>query len=138
MEAKKAYQTPKSNLQQKHDSEELNNILIIAKRQQSLLLAFLAYILLAVLTSGASSELKPFLQLLILPTMLAIIVFTAHLTLRLYGKPTAIIMIILSIIPLVNFPIMLIANSRAIKTIKSRDFRVGLMGENTKDIQNAM
>lgn len=130
-----AYEAPKSNLGNSHNSEELRNILVIAKRQKALLVTFLAYFLIAGFSGSADPELKPFIQLAALPLMIAVVVFTARLTLRLYGKLGATIMILLSIIPLINLIVVLIANSRANKLIKNKGFRVGLVGANTKEIE---
>jgi len=138
MKDTKVYEAPKSNLEQGHDSDDLKNILVIAKRQKSLLLTFLAYFLLAGYSGSADPQIKPFIQLLALPLMLAVVILTARLTLRLYGKVGATIMIILSIIPLINLVIVLIANSKANKLIKSKGFRVGLAGADTREIEKAI
>lgn len=132
------YKTPVSNLANNDEDTDNSNILIVAKRQKALLLTFLAYFLIAGFTGAASPELKPLMQLAGLPLMLAVVVFTARLTLRLYGRWVAILMIILSIIPLVNLIIVLVANSKANKTIKNSGFRVGLIGANIKEIENSI
>ena len=132
------YEAPKSKLEENKNNDDLKNTLIIAKRQKALLLAFLAYFILAGISGSAGPEIKPLLQLLALPLMIAIVVLTARLTLRLYGTVAAVIMIILSIIPIINLIIILIANSKANKVIKNKGFRVGLAGANTKEIEAAI
>jgi len=132
------YEAPASNLANNNENADISNVLIIAKRQKALLFTFLAYFLIAGFSGAASPELKPLMQLAGLPLMLAVVIFTARLTLRLYGKVVAIIMIILSIIPLVNLIIVLVANSKANKTIKSRGFRVGLGGASIKEIESSI
>lgn len=132
------YETPKSNLEPGHDTKDLENILVIAKRQKALLLTFLVYFLLAGYSGSASADVKPLLQLILLPLMLAVVILTALLSIRLYSKIGATIMILLSIIPLINLIIILIANGSANKLIKSKGFRVGLVGADTKEIAKAI
>lgn len=131
-------QAPLSNLQGDTNNIEMRNILVVAKRQKALLIVFLVYFFIAGFSGSVSSEIKPLLQLTALPLMLLVVIFTARLTLRLYGKFGAIMMIILSIIPLINLLVVLAANSRANKIIKNGGFRVGFVGASIKEIEDSM
>jgi energy-coupling factor transporter transmembrane protein EcfT len=133
-----AYQTPKANLERRDENIDLEYILEIAKRQKALLYTFLIYILLSVLSEAVSADLRPIIQLLILPAALAVVIFTARLCWNLYGKLGAIIMIILSFVPLINLLVLLFANSKANSLIKSGGFKVGFMGANTSEIMKAI
>lgn len=138
MNDNEVYKTPESNLEPGHDSEDLKNILVIAKRQKILLMTFLVYFILAGYSGSANVDIKPFLQLMLLPLMLAVVILTALLSIRLYGKIGATIMIVLSIVPLINLIIILIVNGSANKLIKSKGFRVGLVGADIKEIAKAI
>jgi len=116
----------------------MSYVLQIAKRQQALLIAFMLYILTAGGSAAVSPEIKPLVQLLILPIMVLIIIFTARLSYKIFGKVGATIFTILSIIPLINLIVILIVNSKASKIIKSKGFRVGLAGANVKEIKKAI
>lgn len=116
----------------------LESVLVVAKRQKTLLIIFLVYLLLVGFGAAASPEIKPILQLLVLPIMVLIIIFTARLSFKVFGKVGATMATILSIIPLINLITILVVNSKASKLIKSKGFRVGLIGANTKEIANAI
>lgn len=64
--------------------------------------------------------------------------FNARLCLKVYGTFTAIILITLGIIPIINFLVVLAASSRANKLIKKAGFKVGFMGANIKEIDQAL
>ena len=138
MSQKNIYETPKAELSIEKGSDGSDEILVIAKRQKALLYTLLVYLLVSGASGGVNPEIKPLLQLVAIPVMIAIVIFTARLCLKLYGKAGAIFMIVLSIIPLVNLIIILIANSKANKLIKSKGFKVGLVGANIKEITNAI
>ena len=132
------YKSSNSNLEQ--ESNNIERVLIIAKRQRALLLAFFIYLVIAVLLFNVTnaykftnSELQAFRLLLLVP-ILAVITFTARLCWKLYEKGSAITMIIFSALPVANLFVLLLANSKASKLIKNQGFRVGLMGANTKEI----
>ena len=135
MNQENIYKTPEANLEKNISQEELQNILIIAKRQKYLLIVFFMYFLLAGIAGSAGPDIKPLIQLSLLPVMLAVVIFTAVLCWKVYGTTVAIIMTILSIIPLINILVMLSANSRANQLIKSKGFRVGLLGANIKQME---
>jgi hypothetical protein len=132
------YEAPKADLSIEKGNDEFHEILVIAKRQKALLYTFLIYLLISGATGVVSADVKPLLQLTALPIIISVVIFTARLCLKLYDKASAIFMIVLSIIPLVNLIILLIANSKATKLIKSKGFRVGLVGANIKEITNAI
>ena len=132
------YKAPNADLTKTYDKDGMQDVLEVAKRQKALLYTFLVYILLGIATGVIDPELKLVLQLFVIPVMIAIVVFTARLCLKLYGKTGAIIMIVLSFVPLINLIVLLIANSKANKQIKSKGFRVGLIGANIKEISSAI
>lgn len=130
------YQPPSAKLETA-SGEDMTKILVIARRQKALLMGFLAYILVAGLSSSASPGLQPLIPMVMLLIALAIVILISRLTLCLYSLPVAIMIIILSFIPLINLLILLMVNSRANKTIKNAGFRVGLIGANIKDIEGS-
>lgn len=133
------YEVPKANLATNTlPLEDLNTVLKVAKRQKALVYTFLAYFFAAALQGGLPQELKIIASLIVFPVWIAIIIFNARLCLMVYGKFTAILLIILGIIPLINFLVVLAASSRANKLIKAAGFKVGFMGANTKEISRAM
>jgi hypothetical protein len=133
------YKAPKANLATNNlPIEDLNKILKVAKRQKALVYTFLAYFFAAALQAGLPQELKIFSSLIVFPVWIAIIIFNARLCLLVYGRFTAVLLIILGIIPLINFLVVLAASSRANKLIKTAGFKVGFLGANTKTISQAM
>ena len=139
MEANAIYASPKANLTDSNglEADELNKVLQVAKRQKALIYTFLAYFLAATL-QGLPQELKFIAGLIILPILVAIIIFNARLCLKVYGTFTAVLLIILGIIPMINFLVVLAASSRANKLIKNAGFKVGFMGANIKEIDQAL
>ena len=139
METNAIYESPKASLINTNNSgaDELENILQIAKRQKALVYTFLAYFVAAGL-QGPLQEFKYLASLIIFPIFIAIIIFNARLCLKVYGSFASVLMIILGIIPIINFLVVLAASSRANKFIKSAGFKVGFMGANTKEIEQAL
>ena len=139
MEANTIYASPMANLtdNSSFESDKLNKVLQVAKRQKALIYTFLAYFFAAAL-QGLPQEAKVFASFIILPIWIAIIILNARLCLKVYGTFTAILLIILGIIPLINFLVVLSASSRANKLIRSAGFKVGFMGANIKEIEKAL
>lgn len=139
METNTIYESPKANLIDNTSSgaAELEKVLQVAKRQKALIYTFLAYFFAAAL-QGLPQEIKVIASLVIFPIWIAIIIFNARLCLKVYGRFTAVLLIILGIIPLINFLVVLAASSRANKFIKSAGFKVGFMGANIKEIDLAL
>lgn len=132
------YESPKANLSTNNlQIEDLNIVLKVAKRQKALVYTFLAYFFAAALQGGLPQELKIIASLIVFPIWIAIIIFNARLCLLVYGRFAAVLLIILGIIPLINFLVVLAASSRANKLIKAAGFKVGFLGANTKEISQA-
>jgi hypothetical protein len=133
------YEAPKANLTTNNlPIENLNKVLKVAKRQKALVYTFLAYFFAAALQAGLPPELKIIASFIVFPVWIAIIIFNARLCLLVYGRFIAVLLIILGIIPLINFLVVLAASSRANKLIKAAGFKVGFLGANTKTISEAM
>jgi hypothetical protein len=139
MESNAIYESPKANLidNTSAGAAELDKVLQVAKRQKALVYTFLAYFFVAAL-QGLPQEIKVIASILIFPIWIAIIILNARLCLKVYGKFAAVLLIVLGIIPLINFLVVLAASSRANKLIKSAGFKVGFMGANTKEIDRAL
>ena len=137
MKDSNVYEPPKSDLGQSN-KEELYNLLVVAGRQKHLLFTFLAYFLVTGYSSSADPEIKPFVALLTLVLLLVVVILTGRLAVRLYSKVGTTVMILFSIIPLINIAVILIASSKANKLMKSKGFRIGLAGVDTKEIENAI
>jgi len=133
------YKKPESEiLDPSKKKDDIREILTIAKRQKALLYTFLAYILLPFFLAfmGAAAEpAAPFLYLFII---IAILFFTARLSLKLYGKIGSTVITILMIIPLINLLALLRVNAKANDLIKGKGFRVGLIGANIKIIEGSI
>ena len=140
METNTIYESPKATLiKSDHPgAEELEEILQVAKRQKALVYTFLAYFIAAGLQAALPQELKILGSMIGLPIFIAIVVLNARLCLKVYGRFASILMIILGIVPFINFLVVLAASSRANKLIKSAGFKVGFMGANTKEIDQAL
>ena len=116
----------------KANKSPINNadLLVIAKRQKTLLgvllLSILTFILLIIFIKPSQEQLNIFASIF----ALSIIWFTARLCLKIYALPKAIVMIILSFIPVVSLLVLLIANVKSTRLLRSKGFRVGLMGAN--------
>lgn len=133
------YESPKANLINTNniEADELYKVLQVAKRQKALVYTFLTYFF-AVALQGLPPELKIIASFVIFPIWIAIIIFNARLCLMVYGKFTAVLLIILGIIPILNFLVVLSASSRANRLIKTAGFKVGFMGANIKEIELAL
>lgn len=107
--------------------EELNNILIVAKRQKALLITFFIYIALIII-SVAAPDLKPTFQFLVIPIWIAIVLFMARLSWRVFGKVAAVSLTILSIVPFINLIAFYIANKRASSFVRAGGFKIGFLG----------
>lgn len=139
MEANAIYESPKSNLTNDNniEADELNKVLQVAKRQKALIYTFLVYFFAAAL-QGLPQEIRVIAGLVIFPIWIAIIIFNARLCMKVYGTFTAVLLIILGIIPMINFLVVLAASSRANKLIKNAGFNVGFMGANIKEIDKTL
>ena len=137
MSIDEAYKPPKANLED-HNKVDLEYILEIAKRQKALIYTFLVYILISAFSGALSEELRPILQLFVVPVALAVVIFTARLCWKLYSSVVAVILVVLSFVPLINLLVLLAANSRANSRIKAAGFKVGFMGANTREIMEAI
>ena len=133
-----SYETSKPDSSEQNGIDGLREILVVAKRQKSLLYAFLMLILLAISLPIFIGNITDDVQLIFFPIHLAIIILMARLSLKLYGKAGAIFMIVLSIVPVISILALLIVNAKANKLIKSKGFRVGFLGANTKQIADAI
>ena len=102
------YKAPESDLNDENAVSDKDKFVAIAKRQKALLMVFLVYFMVNPLSKAVGPELETLVSLLFIPLMLAVVIFTARLTLLLYGRAMAIVLIVLSIIPLVNLIIVLI------------------------------
>ncbi len=131
-----AYDTPKSDVDKKHNQMGTQSLLLIATRQKNLLLTFFVYILIVGFGATVTPEIKTLVQLAQIFIMLVIVFLTARLSFCLYGKVGATIMTILSIIPIINIIIILITSSKATKIIKTNGFKSGLMGADINAIKN--
>ncbi|MDX1694148.1 MAG: hypothetical protein R3208_10310, partial [Ketobacteraceae bacterium] len=130
--------SPESNLEFDKGARDLEQVLVVAQRQKTLLLTFLVYLVLAGFSGALGPELKPLVQVLGLPLMIAVVVFTARLASRLYSTGGTVLVTILSFFPLLNLLTLLAVNSRANKFISNNGFRVGLVGADIKEIRNSM
>lgn len=131
------YNSTKSGLSTPIKTNELHETLVIAKRQKALLYTFLLYMLVGAL-AGVNEEIKTLVQLTLLPIALAFVIFTTRLSLKLYGTFGAILMAILSLVPLINVLVLLRVNLAASKHIQSSGFKVGMMGANIKKIAHVI
>ena len=134
------YQSPDAELsdETRRSEEEIGEVLIVARRQKAVIYTILGYFILAALVSGLPPSLRPLVQILGIPFWLAIIIFSARLCWRVYSKPVAVLLVILSVVPLVNLLVLVAASSRATKEIKKAGFKVGFMGANIAKIQRGI
>ena len=132
------YTTPKSDATVEKDIEQLRKTLTIAKRQKSLLCALLLLILSAISLPIFLGDITPNAQLVLLPLQIAILILMARLCFKLYGAAAALLLTILTVIPVIGLLALLVANAKANNVIKSKGFSVGILGANTKAIANSL
>jgi hypothetical protein len=131
------YEAPQADLgENKNITEEDREYFIaIARRQKHLIYTFFVYFIVSGFLGSASDELKPFLQLIGIPLFLVIIVFNIRLCWKLYGAVGRTVMIVLGLIPIVNFIVILVASSKTNKILKKAGFKVGFLGVKVSDIE---
>lgn len=141
MNDKNIYSSPEANLNNftKQDVPRLEKLDLIAKWQKCLVYTFLVYFICSGILPGISENYAVLVQLFIyLPIYLAIIIFNGILCWQIYSRTVAVLMIILGIIPIINFLVVLIASSRATSQVRKGGFKVGFLGANRKPIQEAI
>ncbi len=130
------YQAPKANLQTDSlPNDQVEFLVAVAKRQKHLLYVFLVYLIYSFNLGRADEDMQQIVQLFALPMLLAVIIFNIRLSWVLYGTAGRVIMIILGAIPIINFLVILIANSRANRLLSKNGIKVGFMGASIADIQ---
>ena len=125
----------KSNLLSQAKKSDLQNILILAKRQKVLIYLFLFYLVLSAFYTSTDRESGIFLAYVL---TLVIMIFGARLYWRLYKRPGAIIRIVISTIPLVNLLVLLMASSKVNKLVKNQGFKTNMGGANIREIREAI
>ena len=140
MNKENVYTAPKSALIDREtlSSVDGDKVLTVAKRQRTLIYTFLIYIVLAAITGFVGDDMRPLLQILAIPVALTVVIMTARLCLKVYSIVIAIILIILSFVPLLNILVLLAASSRANKYIKDSGFKVGFLGADVRAIEDAL
>ncbi len=115
----------------------INNILNIAKKQRNLLIVFFLYLLaVGVIAAISDPAVTEKIRFIAIPLAIAVVVLVGVLAFTIYGKPAAVLLTILCIVPLINLIIFFVVNGRANKIIKSKGYRVGLAGADIKAITN--
>jgi hypothetical protein len=130
------YQAPQANLKQT-DFEDENSLVVIAKWQEYLIYTFLGYLLLLLSQMGLATISSTMSILMLMPILNiivfgALVIFNGLLCWQVYGKFSRFIMIALGVVPVFNLLVILAANSRANKLMKSAGYKVGFMGANIK------
>lgn len=140
MSNENAYAAPQSALidQGVLSVEEGDKALAIAKRQRTLIYAFLVYLILAAISGIAGGPVGYLFQILVILVAIAIVIFTARLCLKVYNVVTAVIFIILSFIPVLNILVLLAASGRANQYLKNAGFKVGFMGADVRAIEDSV
>lgn len=114
-----------------------NDLVVIARKQRNLLMVFCMYLLCVGLNVVLTNT--PFAlysQLAIFAFAICVVCFCSILAFELFGKASASVLTILSLIPLLNLIAFLIVNTRANKILKSHGLRVGLIGANLSEIDS--
>ncbi len=114
-----------------------SNILNIAKKQRNLLIAFFLYLLaVGIIAAISDPAVTAKIRLIAIPLAIAVVILVGVLAFTIYGKPAAILLTILCIVPLINLIIFFVVNGGANKIIKSKGYSVGLAGADIKAITN--
>lgn len=129
------YRPPAAELDVRPETEDRESLLQLAKRQRSLLLAFVCYITLPLLAASVASRFVLLPPLVSLAAALVFLVFLARLAIRVFGPVTAIILMLLSLIPILNLAVLVVVNARASKRIKDAGYPVGLLGGKVGSIE---
>ncbi len=83
-------------------------------------------------------EFEPVARLITVPIGIALLLFTGMLSWTVYNKIIAIVLTLLFLVPVLNFLIILLVNSRANNLLKEHGFKSGLLGVNIKKIESAV
>jgi hypothetical protein len=141
MNDKNIYSSPEANLNNftNQDVPRLEKLDAVAKWQKYLVYTFLVYFIFSGILPNISEKYAALVQLFIyLPVYLAIIIFNGILCWQVYSRIVAVLMVILGIIPIINFLVVLAASSRATSLVRKEGFKVGFLGANRKPIQEAI
>jgi hypothetical protein len=132
----------------KKQASDLPHVLDVARHQKTAITALLAGIVVNVMSMGirGNPEMSPELrqQILMVFGLLAIAiyaltVFTAfRLANELDGMASGILYAILGLIPCVQLIVLLILSSKATSLVQGQGFKVGLMGANLREIEDAL
>lgn len=140
MSTPEIYNTPTANLNQ-HSPESLQDLIkidLIAKWQKRLVYTFLIYFVLSAAIRSSPEDTRLVVGFFYLIFYISMVIFNGVTCWKVYSKPVAIIMIILAVVPLLNFLIILASNSRATSVIRKAGFKVGFMGADRAPIQAAI
>jgi hypothetical protein len=134
------YNTPAADLNQ-HPQEDLQNLIkinFIAKWQKRLVYTFLIYFVFSAAIKSIPKDISLFVGFIYLILYISMVIFNGIICWKVYSKFVAVIMMILAVIPLLNFLIILASNSRATSVIRKAGFKVGFMGANRSPIEAAI
>lgn len=109
------------------------DLLTVAARQRTMLIALLIYCLVIIGTMFIAVVQANESVLLVLAG-LTVVFFGARLCWVLYGRASAILLTVLILIPYVNILLILMISSKTTKMLKEKGFKVGLLGANLKEV----
>ena len=106
----------------------------IAQYQKGVIVCILVYFLLVLLQFTIPPDLRFLLGLAVIGLGLVGTVFVFLLAFKVYSKPEAIALGILTIVPCVGIVALLLVNTRATKMLKQNGVQVGFLGANLSKI----
>ncbi|HEX3475300.1 MAG TPA: hypothetical protein VHT91_09780 [Kofleriaceae bacterium] len=111
----------------------------IARNQRRILLVLLAYLVAGWLASAAASPganmgSQLAFGLVALCTVIASLVFAVRMANALHGPGTAVLYVVLLLVPLVNLIALLVLNGRATRELKAAGLNVGFLGVTSSEL----
>lgn len=106
----------------------------VALRQKAIMYCILGYLACAILQMVAPFPLNLMFSLAVLAAAVTGAVFVFMLCFAIYSTGTAVVLGILTLVPLVGLIVLLIVNGKATGILRQRGLRVGLMGADMRQI----
>jgi hypothetical protein len=113
-------------------------VLAIAKRQRGLLVVFVSFYLLAMLSSQIPEDFDLIILGVRVLLWIAMVAMMARLATKLYSLGMTILFCVLTVIPLINLIALIVVNQKASGVLKEAGFKVGLGGADVSEIEQSM
>ncbi len=120
------------------DKVEMKKVLVIAERERRLIYALLAHIAIVIFKASVRDDIRPILVFIHPVIILALVIFSARIFMCYYETMATFALVLLTLIPGINLIIWGYIIFKSHKFIKSKGFKVGLLGARLDDIKSAI